>query len=167
MFIAKTNKTPSQKLDHPSLTGFRGGGTSFEKVGWTIGKIDCQKVYLTFFISFLLRNKCRPEESGVDMSTPVHPVAAGRRQEVLHLLVKEINLFLIFQTERWKNIQFRRYFVGKRVELPNQPQKERLEEKHGNKFWIDKHFEMLVLLKMFMSLSHDEKRLKRPVWKGT
>ena len=27
------------------------------------------------FISFLLRNKCRPEESGVDMSTLVHPVA--------------------------------------------------------------------------------------------
>ena len=27
------------------------------------------------FISFLLRNKYRPEESGVGMSTPVHPMA--------------------------------------------------------------------------------------------
>ena len=37
--------------------------------------IDGQKVYLTISMSFLLRNEYRPEESGVDMSTPVHPVA--------------------------------------------------------------------------------------------
>ena len=34
------------------------GGASFEKVGWTRGKIYCQKVYLMFFMSFLLWNKC-------------------------------------------------------------------------------------------------------------
>ena len=34
-----------------------------------------QKVYLTILMSFLLRNEYGPEESGVDMSTPVHPVA--------------------------------------------------------------------------------------------
>ena len=51
------------------------GGASFKKVGWTRGKIYCQKVYLMFLTSFLLRNEYRPEESGVDMSTPVHPVA--------------------------------------------------------------------------------------------
>ena len=28
-----------------------------------------------FFISFSLRNNYQPEESGVDMSSPVHPVA--------------------------------------------------------------------------------------------
>ena len=44
------------------------GGASFEKVGWTRGKIDCQKVYLLFFILLLLRNKYRPEESGADIS---------------------------------------------------------------------------------------------------
>ena len=51
------------------------GGASIEKVGWTRGKIDCQKVYPMFFTSFLLRNIYQPEESGVDMSTPVHPMA--------------------------------------------------------------------------------------------
>ena len=44
------------------------GGASFKKVGWTRGKIDCQKVYLMFLISFFLSNKCRPEVSGADMS---------------------------------------------------------------------------------------------------
>ena len=51
------------------------GGASPEKVGWKRDKIDGQKVYLTNFMSFSLRNEYRPEESGVDMSTPVHPVA--------------------------------------------------------------------------------------------
>ena len=49
-------------------------GTSFEKLGWRRGKIYCQKVYLLFFISFLLGNKYRPEDSRVDMSTLIHPV---------------------------------------------------------------------------------------------
>ena len=51
------------------------GGASVEKVGWTRGKIDCQKVYLMYFMSFLLGNKYRPEESRVNMSTPVYPMA--------------------------------------------------------------------------------------------
>ena len=46
-----------------------------EKVGWKRDRIDGQKVYLTIFMLFLLMNEYRPEESGVDMSTPVHPVA--------------------------------------------------------------------------------------------
>ena len=50
-------------------------GASPEKVGWKRDRIDGQKVYLTIFTSFLLRNEYRPQESGVDMSTPVHPVA--------------------------------------------------------------------------------------------
>ena len=33
------------------------GGASPEKVGWTRGRIDCQKVCLTLFISFLLKNE--------------------------------------------------------------------------------------------------------------
>ena len=49
------------------------GGASPEKVGWKRDSIDGQKVYLMIFMSFLLRNEYRPEESGVDMSTPVHP----------------------------------------------------------------------------------------------
>ena len=49
------------------------GSASFEKVGWRGGQIDCQKVHLMFFISFLLRDKYRPEESGVDRH--FHPVA--------------------------------------------------------------------------------------------
>ena len=55
------------------------GGVSFEKVGWIRRKIYCQKVYLMIFISFLLWNKYCPEKSGVDMSTPVHPVAPPLR----------------------------------------------------------------------------------------
>ena len=51
------------------------GGASPEKVGWKRDSIDGQKVYLMTFMSFLLRNEDRPEESWVDMSTPVHPVA--------------------------------------------------------------------------------------------
>ena len=51
------------------------GGARPEKVGWKGDRIDGQKVYLTIFTSFLLRNEYRPEESEVDMSTPVHPVA--------------------------------------------------------------------------------------------
>ena len=51
------------------------GGASPEKVGWKRDGIDGQKVYLTILMSFLLRNEYRPEESGVDMSNPVHPVA--------------------------------------------------------------------------------------------
>ena len=51
------------------------GGASPEKVGWKGDRIDGQKVYLMIFMSFLLRNEYRPQESGVDMSTPVHPVA--------------------------------------------------------------------------------------------
>ena len=47
------------------------GGASPEKLGWKSDRIDGQKVYLTIFMSFLLRNGYRPEESGV----PVHPVA--------------------------------------------------------------------------------------------
>ena len=50
------------------------GGASPEKVGWKRDRIDGQKVYLTIFMSFLLRNEYLLEESGVDMSTPVHPV---------------------------------------------------------------------------------------------
>ena len=34
------------------------GGASFQKVGWTRGKINCQKVYVMFFISLLHMNKC-------------------------------------------------------------------------------------------------------------
>ena len=45
------------------------------KVGWKRDRIDGQKVYLTILTSFLLRNEYRPEESGMDMSTPIHPVA--------------------------------------------------------------------------------------------
>ena len=51
------------------------GGASPEKVGWKSDRIDGQQVYLTIFMSFLLGNGYLPEESGVDMSTPVHPVA--------------------------------------------------------------------------------------------
>ena len=51
------------------------GGTSFEKVGLIRGQIYCQKVYLMFSI-FLLGNNYRPEESRVNISTPVHPGAA-------------------------------------------------------------------------------------------
>ena len=51
------------------------GGASPEKVGWKRDRIDGQKVYLTIFMSFLLKNEYRLEESGVDMSTPVHPLA--------------------------------------------------------------------------------------------
>ena len=51
------------------------GGASPEKVEWKRDRIDCQKVYLTIFMSFLLRNEYLLEENGVDMSTPVHPVA--------------------------------------------------------------------------------------------
>ena len=51
------------------------GGASQEKMGRKSGRIDGQKVNLTIFMSFLLGNGYRPEESGVDMSTPVHPVA--------------------------------------------------------------------------------------------
>ena len=51
------------------------GGASPEKVGWKRDRIDGQKVFLTIFMSFLLRNEYWPEENGVDMSTPVHPVA--------------------------------------------------------------------------------------------
>ena len=56
------------------------GGASPEKVGWKRDRIDGQKVYLTILTSFLLRNEYRPEDSGldisgVDMSTPIHPVA--------------------------------------------------------------------------------------------
>ena len=57
------------------LTHLVRGGTSPEKVGLTRGKTDCQKVYLTFFMLFLLRNEYRSDESGVGMSTPVHPAA--------------------------------------------------------------------------------------------
>ena len=46
------------------------GGTSTEKVGWKRDGIDGQKVFLTILMSFLLG----PERSGVDTSTPVHPV---------------------------------------------------------------------------------------------
>ena len=53
----------------------RRGGASPEKVGWKRDRIDGQKVYLTIFMSFFLRNEYLLEESGVDMSTPVHPVA--------------------------------------------------------------------------------------------
>ena len=39
----------------PSNVAFRTrGGTSLEKVGWPRCKIDCQKVYLMFFMLFLL-----------------------------------------------------------------------------------------------------------------
>ena len=41
------------------------GGASLEKVGWKRDRIDGQKVYLTIFMSFLLRNEYRPKESGV------------------------------------------------------------------------------------------------------
>ena len=43
-------------------------------MGWKRDRIDGQKVYLAIFMSFLLRNEYLLEESGVDMSTPVHPV---------------------------------------------------------------------------------------------
>ena len=63
-----------------------------EKVDWTRSRIDCQKVYLTLFISFLLKNENQPEESGVDMSTPVHPVvpplAACNHANLLNSLLK-------------------------------------------------------------------------------
>ena len=44
-------------------------------MGWKRDRIDGQKVYLAILMSFLLRNEYLPEESGVDISTPVHPVA--------------------------------------------------------------------------------------------
>ena len=34
------------------------GGASPEKMGWKRDRIDGQKVYLTIFMSFLLRNEC-------------------------------------------------------------------------------------------------------------
>ena len=46
-----------------------------------------------FFISFLLRNKYRPEESAVDMSTPVHPV-------VPPLISTIINKMLVFHEHK-------------------------------------------------------------------
>ena len=51
------------------------GGASLEKVGWKRDRIDGQKVYLTILMSLLLRNGHQSAESGVDVSTPVHPVA--------------------------------------------------------------------------------------------
>ena len=51
------------------------GDASFENVGWTRGKIRLPESIPNVFISFLLRNKYRPGESRLDMSTPVHPVA--------------------------------------------------------------------------------------------
>ena len=51
------------------------GGASPERVGWKRDRIDGQKIYQTIFMSFLLGNEYRPEESGVDMSSPVNPVA--------------------------------------------------------------------------------------------
>ena len=36
---------------------------------------DGQKIYLTISMSFSLGNEYRPEESGVDTSSPVHPMA--------------------------------------------------------------------------------------------
>ena len=44
-----------------------------------------QKVYLTILMSFLLRNEYGPEESGVDMSTPVHPMAPPLLSLVVYL----------------------------------------------------------------------------------
>ena len=61
-------------LENIVILEFR-GGASPEKVGWKTDRIDGQKVYLTILMSFLLRNEYLPEESGVDISTPVHPVA--------------------------------------------------------------------------------------------
>ena len=61
-------------------------------MGWKSDKIDGQKVYLTIFMSFLLGNRYRPEESGVDMSTPVHPVAPPLLVAVAIASVVEISL---------------------------------------------------------------------------
>ena len=55
------------------------GRRQSRKVGWKSDRIDGQKVYLTIFMSFLLGNGYLPEESGVDMSTPVHPLAPPLR----------------------------------------------------------------------------------------
>ena len=46
------------------------GGASPEKVGWKRDQINGQKVYVTIFMSFLLRNEYRPEKSGVDNPSP-------------------------------------------------------------------------------------------------
>ena len=51
------------------------GGACPRKIGRKRDGIDGQQVYLTVFITFFLWNENRPEESGVDMSTPVHPMA--------------------------------------------------------------------------------------------
>ena len=75
-------------------------GASPEKVGWKTDRIDGQKVYLTIFMSFLLRNEYRPEESGVDMSTPVHPVAPPLAQS-LH---KSIQLAVLERTTKDRKI---------------------------------------------------------------
>ena len=65
---------PKQSGGQGSIPGSR-GGASPEKVEWKRDRIDGQKLYLTIFISLLLNNEYRPEESGLDMSTPVHLVA--------------------------------------------------------------------------------------------
>ena len=55
-------------------------GASPTKVWCTRNRTDCHKVYLAFFISVLLKNQYQPEESGVDMSTLVHPTAQSLGQ---------------------------------------------------------------------------------------
>ena len=80
--ISPKSARPSPNLLPSGAEGLAGlpnlpnrGGASPEKVGWKKDRMDGQKVYLTIFMPFLLRNEYRPEESGVYMSTPVHPVS--------------------------------------------------------------------------------------------
>ena len=44
-----------------------------------------------FLISFLLRNKYQPEESGVDMSTPVHPVVPPSEAKIAPPSTNRVN----------------------------------------------------------------------------
>ena len=71
MMLQKLNTIDTENL----IQYTNRGGASPEKVGWKSDRIDGQQVYLTIFMSFLFGNGYLPEESGVDMSTPVHPVA--------------------------------------------------------------------------------------------
>ena len=62
-----------------NVHGVTRGVASPEKLAWKTDRTDDQQVCLTICMSFLLRNEYRPEESGVDISTPFYPVASPLR----------------------------------------------------------------------------------------